>query len=201
MIFQRAKPEDLSPLHALAEPEERWRLLLDSYLDWYGIARAVRPQRILEIGVLRGFAACAMMLGHKPELYVGMDSEAMEKGSNHIASCNLDKLFHDDESCWSIVHHDIMTTEPIHPQVCRFAPYDLINLDAGHDFDCTLRQLEIGWQFSHDKSVLIVDDARDWRVTKAAELFVGQQRQRKNNVAMTHHDNYNGWVILERGQT
>ena len=133
----------------------------------YGLSAIVRPRKILEVGVLRGFSGAALVLGSGvAEVYVGVDNGA--EGD----------VLHDTRETFlrsgcplipAIVIGDSSTAEiPV-------ADVDLLHLDAGHDIDSVFKDLVRYWPYVRAGGVVWVDDWLQMSVRNGIHRFMSEE--------------------------
>jgi cephalosporin hydroxylase len=124
------------------------------YDNYARIIAAEQPKTVLEIGVLFGFSAVAMLWGGRDcvEKYVGCDIELFTKGSNEIARKNIDLLYkHISVKCprenvWFLKEPHTFPTEN----------FDLIHIDGDHSFKSCYNDLKTYYPKAN-KIVLVHD--------------------------------------------
>ena len=104
--------------------------------EWnYAIAKAIQPKTYLEMGVRFAYSFLPTLLASEQlEFALGLDLETY--GNNTVAIENIKKYYHGPAK-WSIVNVDTQTL----PELPQF--YDLITIDACHDYDCKMRDLRL----------------------------------------------------------
>jgi hypothetical protein len=124
------------------------------YDNYARIIEQEKLKSILEIGVLFGFSAVAMLWGGRDcvEKYIGCDIELFTKGSNEIASKNVDLLYKKiPVKCPRekvLFLKDIATFPKEH--------FDLIHIDGDHSFKSCYNDLKTYYPLA-DKIVLVHD--------------------------------------------
>jgi len=124
---------------SIAKPDDPLRAHFDQWVDYYrmkeAVARAVRPKRILEIGVRYGYSAAALLAGYPGAEYCGIDldvpaygggSDGLEFSRTHLPASA--KLIKEDSQDLSSLPGGF---------------YDLIHVDGQQDEIGTYHDLEL----------------------------------------------------------
>lgn len=130
--------------------------------EWnYAIAKYLQPKTFLELGVRFGFSFLPTLLGsEKLEYALGWDLETY--GNNQIANSNI-KEYYNGNCRWEIQHIDSQKVEEL-PQF-----FDLINIDACHDYDCKIHDLKLAMR--NCRWVIIDDYDYHSDVRRAVDYF------------------------------
>jgi len=129
-----------------------------NYYEWhYSIARAAAPARILEIGVLYGYSAVAMIQGAidagtpNPE-FIGIDRCFQDPKSNERAEAGLKMAF--QKRGWS----NFRIEDREGDQVYDLGEFDLIHVDADHDSPLSTSQFVAAWAQLKPGGWCLIDD-------------------------------------------
>jgi hypothetical protein len=120
---------------------------------YYGIAKTIKPKKIMEIGVRFGFSFLPMLLGaeaardnDEPIIIRGLDLETY--GNNSIAISNMTE-FYKGNADWKIEHGNSQELTEL-PDF-----YDLISIDGCHNYGCKIHDLQLAMNKSR---YAILDD-------------------------------------------
>lgn len=125
-----------------ANPEDPLRHLFDEWVDYYrvkwSIAKAIRPERILEVGVRYGYSARAFMDACPDAQLVGLDADLDTYGGSQGALAWADQNL--KASGFNVDLRSLNT------QSLKAFPggyYDLIHVDGQQDGNGTYRDLDL----------------------------------------------------------
>lgn len=196
------------PIHRIGRPEHQ-NLYGDQnwggdtyYADYAGICKNNSIFRILELGVFLGYSACAMLLGIEARddhpywpVYVGLDGEVEEAGSNETARRNIKALCPDADLHLYRVN---FLYDDIPAEVRALAPYDLIHVDAIHNNDGTYLTLQLAWPLLAPGGLLILDDAATKPVRAGLWRFLDGLMEKDETLTFQWYTNERGWAILRK---
>ncbi|MGJ0392532.1 MAG: class I SAM-dependent methyltransferase [Methylocystis sp.] len=134
--------------------------------NWYAAyGRVLRPRRLLEIGVRRGYGAYSLIKGARGsvERYLGIDSERDLPGSNVDALAQLRRLGVPDVT---LVRADTQKTFP-----ALDGPFDLVHIDGDHSMRGALNDFCHVLPFLTERAAIILDDVESPSVRHAAALI------------------------------
>lgn len=114
------------------------------YENYYSIARLLKPESVLEIGIYKGLSTCSIMAG-SPDLktYVGVDGEKYISNSNKGASRYIEEFInlhstkfpHLRDINWKLISTDTMK-DPLEKEALDqiyAQPYDWVHIDGAHE--------------------------------------------------------------------
>lgn len=116
-----------------ANPDDPLTVCFDAWVPYYrlkwAIARAIKPERILEIGIRYGYGARSFLEGYPDAAYTGIDNDSAEYGGvvgaikyagSMLAGCGRSVAIHRADS------------QQLNPFPGGY--YDLIHVDGRQDF-------------------------------------------------------------------
>ena len=138
---------------------------------YYRLAQALHPRSILEVGIYKGYSACAMILGAQETLlqYIGLDAQLYIPGTNamaidHISRFTLQNV--PDISLRANVKILACNTQVEIPLEVSTSYYDWVHIDAGHDKQEAISDIVNFWGCT--KGVLSVHDYTSHHEVKKA---------------------------------
>ena len=169
------------------------------YADYAGIADKYDANNILEMGVFLGYSAVAMLHGDSRRKYRGIDAELEIDGSNSLAEANIRTALGARDV--AIFNVNVLTENLLLPSaIVLDGPYDLVNVDACHTDEGTLRQLQLAWPLVAPGGVVVVDDVLvNTEVATGTCGFVRWLGDQEESVEMQiYSSNIRGWVIFRK---
>jgi len=123
----------------------------------YLISRALKPDRILEIGYRAGYSAMAMLGGSSNACYVGMDN-----GGGEAESCDdmlnwAERLVNGYYPRARLLRHDSQEG-PWPDETLNGGPYDLAFIDGCHEWDAVSTDLYCVWKLMAMGGTVVMHD-------------------------------------------
>ena len=163
----------------------------DCYMN---AAKDYKPETVLEVGVLFGFSAMAMLWGHIGiKKFVGLDPEVLRSGSNDIALRNI----------WRILNHFGKTKKDIdvaikYPAGDMTEQFDLVHIDADHSFKEVHKDLTLYYPLA--KRVVLMHDYLSPKNQGVREAIHAYEKEiggfKKTKVYKARH----GVLAIEKGE-
>jgi cephalosporin hydroxylase len=119
-------------IHGITRPSISEEINMGEYDVYEEMVRKYKPESVLEVGVLFGFSAIAMLWGGKDciEKYTGFDIELFTKGSNEMAGKNIDLLY--KRISIKCPRENIQFLRE--PHTFPSGNFDLVHIDGDHSF-------------------------------------------------------------------
>ena len=150
-----------SMLRHAGASKKRQRLL-------YRIGAYFKPQQILELGTHLGMGTTALCLGAKPKRIITIEGCPKTAqftqnnfevwGSNNPELNAIELINNNFEDFLKALHQDLNTLQDLKSARSSQNTFDLIYLDGHHDGPATLRYFESLKKYTHEKTILIIDD-------------------------------------------
>jgi predicted O-methyltransferase YrrM len=163
----RSTDEILSGIvHGQWECSQDWWKSRRYYPCYAGLAKLVKPDSILEIGVRLGFSMISMYRGH-PEVSVlaGIDNqtydgESVKKAEENIRAVGFAKTF----ELYGASSHGFSMGDALRGRL-----FDIVHVDGDHSALGAFQDFLEYWNFVRPGGVMVADDANFTEVRKAIE--------------------------------
>lgn len=159
-----------SMLRHAGASKKRQRLL-------YRLGAYFKPTQILELGTHLGMGTTALCLGAKPNRLITVEGcpETAQFtqnnfevwGSNNPELNAIELINNNFEDFLKALHQDLNTLQDLKSARSSQNTFDLIYLDGHHDGPATLRYFESLKKYTHDNTILIIDDIH-WSIGMSA---------------------------------
>jgi hypothetical protein len=194
------------PLTTLFPPFERWceevlhpydtqpwnfrtQAFYDEYRVKYAIARLIRPNRILEVGVRFGYSARSFLFAAPKASYVGIDFDEPSFGSYD----GIPRLWAEQRLKFCYPDNTIQTfkldTQKDSLPVAGL--FDLVHVDADHSYAGALHDLQMFWPLCGN--TMVVDD-----YVEVASSVVTFLEKHLNEAVVLKLDSLRGSALLIR---
>jgi predicted O-methyltransferase YrrM len=147
------------------------------YGAYFGIARIMQPESVLEIGVYRGISASTIFLGSpKIKKYVGLDSEMYIDGSNQIAKDFINAVISKTSVNYPWMKDINIRIEKINTMVDPVPPdileskFDWIHVDGDHTYDGAIKDISLFWPLVKSGGIMTVHDYEEGHAEVKAAL-------------------------------
>ena len=147
-------------LHHAGASKKKQRLL-------YRLGAYFKPQQVLELGTHLGMGTTALCLGAKPKRLITVEgcpetaqytqNNFVRWGSNNPELSAIELINNNFEDFLN-VFQDLQDFQDSKTAHSAQATFDLIYLDGHHDGPATLRYFESLKKYTHEKTILIIDD-------------------------------------------
>lgn len=178
----------------------RTQSFYDEYRAKYAIAKMIKPDTIIEIGVRFGYGANSFLSAYSDDdfnrclQYIGLDADEPSWGPytgvpRKWAEARLRERF-----STTITTHKFNTQKGDVAEL-ELPRVDMVHIDADHSYEGALRDMETFWPFC--KRVMVVDDYIEIADVKdAVETFCAAHK----DVVQLPVTTFRGAMLLVRGQ-
>jgi predicted O-methyltransferase YrrM len=163
---------------------------------YYGLAKLIRPKSILEVGVYKGYSACAMIYGalRSLEKYVGIDAELYIERSNDIARGHI-MLFCEkmgiEPPSWRI---DNVNTQAGDVDL-NGEEFDWVHIDGAHETREAIKDILTFWPMT--KRVMTVHDYESHPEVMAAVNTVIKDKLVSYTGGVLCHSSHGNYLLLK----
>lgn len=166
----------------------------ENYYEWYSLfASLVKPKSYLEIGVMYGWSAMAILAGWPHvERMVVIDSELYEiPVGDAVAQILSFRFANEIKSPFKIDAFKRDTKKLSHLPVKE--KFDLIHIDGEHSTEAVKNDLKLALDVLADRGTIIVDDIRFEGVKAGADFFLYKHPEMTWRYIDTHQGHYLIW--------
>jgi len=166
----------------------------ENYYEWYSLfASLVKPRSYLEIGVMYGWSAMAILAGWPHvERMVVIDSELYEIPVEDAVAQILSFRFSNEiKTPFKINAFKCDTKKLLRLPVNE--RFDLIHIDGEHSTEAVKHDLELALVGLADRGTIIVDDIRFDGVKAGADIFLNKFPEMAVRHVETHQGHYLIW--------
>lgn len=159
----------------------------------YRVGQVFRPRRTCHIGVLYGFGVAALWrgvlaTGREPERVLLVDSGLYDPTSPRYAWENVARVVSEKV----MVQYEGDSREA-DPAMREYGPFDLVEVDGGHERDVALHDLRLAWRHLAPGGIILADDCRNRQVADALHLFARETDQAIVCIPSAH-----GYALFQR---
>lgn len=149
-----------SMLRHAGASKKRQRLL-------YRLGAYFKPEQILELGTHLGMGSTALCLGSKPKRLITVEGcpetaqytqNNFERWSQNNSDLKAIEVANNNFEDFLNEFQDLQDFQDSKTEDIAHTTFDLIYLDGHHDGQATLQYFECLKKYTHDKTVLIIDD-------------------------------------------
>jgi predicted O-methyltransferase YrrM len=175
------------------------------FADYAGMARKIKPKRILEIGVRYGYTglvfvhAIKKLRGQPNVEYVGLDDESYHGGSNNRANENFRDLF-PDVPMYAMTWNSITQGLP-----SDLGTFDLIHVDGNHERRWAISDLNLVWPILNPGGVVMMDDCSQTADDPTFDIYGGVMQWLNERlttpelIEWTYQENQRNHIYLRKG--
>jgi predicted O-methyltransferase YrrM len=156
----------------------------------YGIADALRPKSICEIGVSSGISALAFLTACPKARYVGIDNRYEEDMRGVRLVDRAMELLHDYDAIFLLEDSQVLKALP-------HGPFDLVHVDGDHSREACCHDVMLAWNALTPDGWIVVDDAKDSAV--AAGTFDAMRCVWPSEIRWAYlEDTFTGNILIRK---
>lgn len=166
----------------------------ENYYEWYSLfASLVKPKSFLEIGVMYGWSAMAILAGWPHvERMVVIDNELYEIPVEDACAQILSFRFSNEIKGDFKLNGFKRDTKQL-GRIPVNEKFDLIHIDGEHSTVAVKHDLELALAALADRGTIIVDDINFPQVKEGADAFLEKHRNLEVRYVETHQGHYLIW--------
>ena len=175
-----------------ADRSKAWFAADNYYPLYWKLAHALRPERVLEIGVRFGYSAVALCRGAgRIRRYRGLDNESYVAGCLEQARTNLARAGIADTRSRCLLRVDTRREDAtLHVEPCT---WDLVHVDGDHSYEGCLKDLRLVWPHVRDGGVVVADD---YRANSGGVYQACQDFHREVRASLVEVPSFTGWAVF-----